>query len=383
MNKDFNDKVGLRGKLEIFRYNADKTKLLYPTYVDENVIVNTGRQAIRGLFADTSKWGNEPSVNALWGDLQPVAVSELYVDKMKFGAASMAASPNDEELFAPFGDTGTVETAFVGDGVKGVLGTPFVPPTYTLLCVLPIKPIPRTVVMATWVDVPGPVSSTYIHGVDDGNGNISGTKDFYTGAAWITVSMTATIVYATKVISAVVYSHPPTNGVNVDCMYQTAVTDTSAVWGGGVMYNDTFGTVPISHNSMHIIVTGGATGYIDDMGGGSLYGTLNAGAIIATGAINYTTGVMVINFSGAVAAGTTFTTTYQVDESEAVDVYFPNPYSVRFEVTLGAGDLIGYTFAEEGIFTDDTFDLMIARKAFTPFTKGGAEVVVFRHTLLL
>ena len=379
MSKDFNDSVGLKGKLEIFRYNADKTKLLYPPYVDENVIVNTGRQALRGLFADAGRWGNEPSVNALWGDLQPTAVSDLYVDKMKFGAASGAASPNDEELFAPFGNSGTgwVENPVGWLGTGGLLIFPD--------GVLAHLPIPRTVVISTWVDVPGvPLTSTYLHGVDNGNGSITGTKDFYNGVAWVTVSMSATINYTTGVISNLTYSRPPTNGVNIDCMYQTAVSDTSAAWiGGGAMYTDTFGTVPISHNSMHIVASVGATGFIDDMGGGSLYGTLNAGAITATGAINYTTGVMVINFSDLVAANTIFTTTYQVDESEAVSVYFPNAYSIRFEVSLGPGDLIGYTFAEEGIFTDDTFDLMIARKAFTPFTKGAAETVVFRHTILL
>lgn len=386
MGKDLNDKVGLRGKLEIFRYNADKTKLLYPPYVDDNVIVNTGRQAIRGLFADASLWVNEPSVLALWGDLQPVAVSDLYVDKMKLGVSSIAASPIDEELLAPIGTAGTgaVETAFVGNGVNGVGGVPFVPAFF----ILAAAAIPRSVVMTTWVDIPvGPISSTYIYGVDDGNGTITGSKDFYNGAAWITVSMSADINYATQTINNVVYSHPPTNGVNVDCMYQTAVVDVSGVYAGGVVYNDTFGTVPISHNTLHMVADGGGgvTGFIDDVGGGVLSGVLNSGGpITATGAINYTTGVIVINFSGGgIAGGVSFTSTYQVDWSAPVDVYFPNPYSIRFEVSLGVGDFIGYTFAEEGLFTDDTFDLMIARKAFTPFTKGAAEVVVFRHTILM
>ena len=378
---DSEDRVELKGELEILRYNADKTRLIHPPYKDRNVIVNTGRQVIRGLFADTTSWSNLPSINALWGDLQPVAVSELYGYKMKLGLSSMAASPTDEELIAPVGVdgllTGTVEVGWVGDGVKGVFGTPFVPPTKTLGTV----PTPRTVILSTWVDVPGPVLSTYLYAVDDGNGTITGQKDFYNGAAWITVSVAADINYATKVISNVVYSHPPTNGVNVDCTYQFVVSDVSGVWGGGVVYNDTFGTVPISHNTLHIIASGGATGYIDDIGGGVLSGTL--GAITATGAVNYTTGVIVINFSGAVAAGTTFTSTYQVDWSDTVSVYFPNPYSIRFEITLGPGDFPLYTFAEEGIFTDDTFDLLIARKAFTPFTKGAAETIVFRHTILL
>lgn len=377
MEKNAIDYIPFKGKLEILRYNTDKSKLLHSPYVDDNVIVNVGRQFARGMFADSSKWTNFPTIGASWGDLQPVSNSDLFIDKMKLGMSSVAASPADETLVRPIGGNEQLETGWVGDGVT----TDFSGAPHTT----GFLPIRRTVTITTWV-IPVVGQTTYIYASDDGNGNISGQKDYYdtVGAAWITITVTASIDYSTGIISNLVFSHAPVNGMNIDVFYQTSVSVNPPAHTGGAVYNHTFATVPISPNSLHIQAPGGAvTGYAHDLGNGQIVGNFPVPGVAVTGSINYTTGVMVLNFSAAVPPGTIFTCSYQVDWSRSVDVYFPSPYSTRFEVELAAGEFVDYALAEEAIYTDNTFDLPLARKAFTPFRKAAGEVVVFRHTIIL
>jgi len=381
-NLNFTDRLQLKGKLEILRYNSDKTKLLYPPYVDDNVIVDTGRQCIRGLLGSLSDWGvNIPSVNTMWGPQLPFSEADIRVKKMKLGMSPIAASPADESLINPLGNgfaydsPADVGGLYVGDGFTLAFAGGF----------LTAPPIRRTLVVNTWVDVAG-LGSTYITAMDNGSTIITGQKNVYDGGAWVTITVSGTINYITGAIN-LTYTHPPTNGVNIDAFYTTNYSIPDAGFaGGGAAYGNTYVNVPVSRNTLSIEASGAATGTVYENGDGSITGFFTVGApsdTTVTGSINYTTGVWMLNFAPALPPGVTFTANYQVDWSTAVVVSFPSPYSIRFEATLAPGTFDGYALAEEGIFTDDSLDLMIARKAFTPFRKGVGETTIFRHTIIL
>ena len=53
--------------------------------------------------------------------------------------------------------------------------------------------------------------------------------------------------------------------------------------------------------------------------------------------------------------------------------------SVTFTGEIGLTEGVGETVSEEGLFTPT--DILIARKTFTPFTKG-SYIVRFEHTLI-
>jgi len=383
---DLIDRVHPRGILEILRYNSDKSKLLYPPYVDKNVIVDTGRQCLRGLFGSSLVWNNLPAVGTAWGSQQPASEADIRVTKMKLGMSPIAASPVDEYLVNPLGTNDVLDSpadvgglgVYVGDGIAG--GTvAFAGGTLTAL------PVRRTLVVNTWVEI-AILGSTYITATDDGSGNIVGQKSVYDGAAWQTITVTGTIVYATGAID-LTYSDPPAVGINIDAFYTTSFIDVDAAFGGGAgPYGNTYANVPVSRNTLSIEASGTATGIVYENGDGSITGTfIIAGptTVTVTGTVNYTTGVWALNFAPALPAGVTFTAHYQVDWSQDVTITFPSTYSVRFESELAPGTFDGYALSEEGLFTDTTLDLMIARKAFPPFRKGVGETTIFRHTIIL
>jgi len=372
------DYIPFRGIFEILRYKEDGKTLLHKPYRDPNTIVNIGRQFIRGMLASSSTWSNFPTVGTSWGDMQPLANNDLFISRMKLGMSSISASPVDEELISPIGDNIAKENLATGDGATTV----FAP------AALVGAPVRKTLVISTWVRLTATVK-TYLYAVDDGNGNIFGSKDvFVTGTGWVSTSVTGTIDYTTKLIN-LTYSHAPWAGDNIDVTYETAVTAVDVFAAGGVSYSNNFGVLPIGHRSLTIVASGGGgggtVGFASDVGSGIIQGTFLIGGVTlvnVTGTIEYTTGSLVLNFSVPLPPGVNFAFGYRVDWSHSVSTYFPSPYTVRFEVTLGAADFAGYRFAEEGIFTDSTLDLMLARKAFTPFEKGVGEITVFRHSIL-